>query len=146
MASSLEQRVKICLTFLSENGYSEINPNNISIIVTKSDDFFMAQNKNLLLVSKDCANLNDSALTGLLAHELIHFIDYNKSPFIDFLKNLMYQIPFFETKFERAVDLQVVKRGFGRNLLHFLKYHDKHYKKFTEKDGLTKSEIQNLIK
>jgi hypothetical protein len=102
------------------------------IIYVNRDNLFMCSIKlplsiNILLVDKEVFNMNDNAIIGCLVHELCHFENWN-------------------IKSERDIDRMVIKKGYGRQLYEFLKYHDSIYEKYTKKDGLTKKEIQVELK
>lgn len=141
----LQYRTQESIKFLCLNGFPEISFAKVTIEIVKEDSFFMASYKNILYISGDCKKLSDSAFNGVLSHELIHIIEYIKYPFWSSIKNLLYTIPSFETYFERNTDKEVLRRGYGENLLEFIKYHDKHYKKYNSKDGLTQKELKKIL-
>lgn len=96
------------------------------------DDIFMATFNFLffyaLIVDKEVFKMNDMAITGCLVHELCH------------IKNWSYKDD------ERETDQMVIDMGYGVELYEFLKYHDRHYVKYKNKDGLTKKEVFKKIK
>ncbi|SUX48720.1 hypothetical protein [Chryseobacterium indoltheticum] len=142
---TIENRINSAIDFLIENSFTNINRKLISLEIKKNDSYFMATINNKILVSTDCSNLNKKALIGVLAHELVHMSEYQKSPIKDLLRRFLYNIPFYRTKLERNIDLEVIQRGLGEYLLEFLEYHDKHYKKYNKTDGLTKKEVTKLL-
>lgn len=141
----IENRIDSALDFLIKKSFTNVNRKLISVEIKKVDSYFMATIDNKILVSTDCSKLNNRALIGVLAHELVHVIDYQKSPIKDLLRRFFYNIPSYRTKHERRIDLEVIQRGFGEYLLEFLEYHDKYYKKYNETDGLTKNEVRKLL-
>lgn len=141
----IENRINSALEFLIEKSFKNVNRKLISLEIKKVDSYFMATINNKILVSTDCSKLNKKALIGVLAHELVHVLEYQKSPRKDLLRRFLYNIPSYRTELERSIDLEVIQRGFGECLLEFLEYHDKHYKKYNETDGLTKKEVTKLL-
>jgi hypothetical protein len=51
-----------------------------------------------------------------------------------------------EIEDERIIDQMVIDKGYGKELYELVTYHDKHYRKYNKKDGLTKKEIYKQIK
>lgn len=145
LESYTQNRIDSALDFLIKKSFTNVNRKLISVEIKKVDSYFMATIDNKILVSTDCSKLNNRALIGVLAHELVHVIDYQKSPIKDLLRRFFYNIPSYRTKHERRIDLEVIQRGFGEYLLEFLEYHDKYYKKYNETDGLTKNEVKKLL-
>ncbi len=142
---SIENRINLALDFLIKKSFINVNRKLISLEIKNVDSYFMGTRNNKILVSTDCSKLNNEALIGVLAHELVHVLEYQESPIKDFLRRFLYNIPYYRTKIERRIDLEVIHRGFGEYLLKFLEYHDKHYKRYNETDGLTKKEVKKLL-
>lgn len=98
------------------------------ILFEKSTDYYMAITTlplkfSILYVDVSCKNFNDDVLEALITHEFCHFNEDD----------------------ERAVDMQVIQLGFGRGLLEFHKHHNKKYKRYKKKDGLTVKEIERFL-
>ena len=89
-----------------------------------------------------------SVVTGVLAHELCHAEeDYRHGPFLEALFSWLYErVPSLETRMERRIDLAVIRKGYGNELLAFQRYHDLHYEPYDQTDGLTVKEIEEALK
>jgi hypothetical protein len=121
--------------------------------ILDSEDFVMAtrlEGKEILLdVSReDAARMGRSVVTGVLAHELCHAEeDYRHGPFLEALFSWLYErVPSLETRMERRIDLAVIRKGYGNDLLAFQRYHDLHYEPYDQTDGLTVKEIEEALK
>jgi hypothetical protein len=119
--------------------------------ILDTEDFVMAtrlEGKEILLdVSReDAARMGRSV--GVLAHELCHAEeDYRHGPFLEALFSWLYErIPSLETRMERRIDLAVIRKGYGNDLLAFQRYHDLHYEPYDQTDGLTVKEIEEALK
>jgi hypothetical protein len=88
-----------------------------------------------------------NVLVGGIAHECAHIVvDKSKGRKALSGDTLAYRISSrYKTLDERNTDLEVILRGFGRELLHFLQYSDQlgldHYRE----DGLSIREIETLL-
>lgn len=142
---SLENKINTALDYLVEKSFTNLKRETILIEIRKGDSYFMYTIINKIFVSSDCSELNNKALIGVLAHELVHLSDYHENPVKDFFRKLLYNFPYFRTKLERRIDLEVIHRGFGEYLLEFLKYHDRYYKKYSKTDGLTTEEVKKIL-
>ena len=47
---------------------------------------------------------------------------------------------------ERRIDYGVIRKGYGKELLAFQKYHDRHYEPYDQTDGLTVKEIEEALR
>jgi hypothetical protein len=120
--------------------------------ILDSEDFVMAtrlEGKEILLdVSReDAVRMGRSVVTGVLAHELCHAEeDYRHGPFLEALFSWLYErIPSLETRMERRIDLAVIRKGYGNDLLAFQRYHDLYYEPYDQTDGLTVKEIEEVL-
>jgi hypothetical protein len=50
-----------------------------------------------------------------------------------------------ETRMERRIDSEVIRKGYGNELLAFQQYHDRHYEPYDQTDGLTAKEIKEAL-
>src|SRR4051812_7248710 len=65
-------------------------------------------------------NLPFDAQVGILGHELAHTADYTKRNLLSLLLfSLLYPIPYFRRRIERATDLSAVAHGLGKELYLF---------------------------
>lgn len=103
----------------------------IVFIKISSDSMFMGLLKiqfipiGIILVDKECFKMNKLAITGCLAHELAHMA-YPKLN-------------------EREIDQKVIDLGYGKELLEFIKYHDKYFENYSKEDGLTRKEVKRQV-
>ena len=100
-------------------------------------------------VDKSLKKAPEKVVKGGLAHEAAHiYRDYKRNVFSRALDSVRYAVDIKkqETRNEREADMLVVKRGYGEELLAFLKYHDKRRKKHKKKDGLTVKELKKILK
>jgi hypothetical protein len=62
-------------------------------------------------------NLHPDARTAVIAHELVHVVQFNRCSAGALLKiMLMYPFPAFKRKIERGADLGAIEHGFGEGL------------------------------
>jgi hypothetical protein len=125
----------------------------LKLEILDSEDYVMAtrlEGKEIHLdVSReDAARMGRSVVTGVLAHELCHAEeDYRHGPLFEALFSWLYErIPRLETRMERRIDLAVIRKGYGNELLAFQRYHDLHYEPYDQTDGLTIKEIEEALK
>jgi hypothetical protein len=92
----------------------------------------------------DIARMQRRAVIGVLAHELCHAEeDHRYGPVLEGLfDSLCEYFPGLETRRERRMDMAVIRKGYGNELLAFQRYHDRHYKSYKQTDGLTIKEIE----
>ena len=86
-------------------------------------------------------------LEGGMAHELAHISeDCKRGGLAHRADMILYSIfPAYETRDERKADMLAVKRGYGAQLLEFLKYANQRREDFTVEDGLTVEELERLL-
>jgi hypothetical protein len=129
----------------------------LRVKMVKTDDFVMAVRlgKSLRLwVSKaDAKRMGRNALTGVLAHELCHAEE-------DLQRQALTHALFAEgcestaaspelsseAATERRIDAAVIRKGYGRQLLAFQKYHDRYYEPYDCTDGMTLHEIEAALR
>ncbi len=98
-------------------------------------------------VDTSLENAPEKVIEGGMAHELSHILtDKKESKNLTFRDKLAYKLSEkYRTLDERNTDLLVIIRGFGNQLLTFLKYAEEkgfpHYKE----DGLSIREIEALL-
>ena len=128
----------------------------IKVKVVKADDYVMAVRLGKairLWVSKaDAKRMGRSALLGVLAHELCHAEeDLQPDPIREALLSMACALApglqtRLETASERRIDAAVIRKGYGRQLLAFQKYHDRYYEPYEPTDGLTVEEIEAALR
>lgn len=128
----------------------------LRVKMVKTDDYVMAVRlgKTLRLwVSKaDAKRMGRSALTGVLAHELCHAEeDLHRQALTHALLAEACEStasPEFssEAATERRIDAAVIRKGYGRQLLAFQKYHDRYYEPYDCTDGMTLNEIEAALR
>lgn len=120
----------------------------------KNVDFFAAASIILhkkqykIRLNPEIYKMNIDAIKGCIAHEIAHIELLNKKSGLKLFKHLLMLTmddPYL-SKHEREADELVIKKGLGKELLAFQKYHDQNYENYDESDGLTESEIEIQIK
>lgn len=130
--------------------FPELDKVDITVKVKKKTDYLMAITSNpikknaILKIDWFLRKASEEALKGCLAHELIHIGDDIKNGVFGFIINAVKN-RHFNASLERKVDLEVINRGLGNELLEFQKFHDKYFEKYNESDGLTKKEIKRIL-
>jgi hypothetical protein len=128
----------------------------IRVKVVKTDDYVMAVRLGKairLWVSKaDAKRMGRSALIGVVAHELCHAEeDLQQDPIREAVLSMACAlVPRLETSLEtaseRRIDAAVIRKGYGRQLLAFQKYHDRYYEPYEPTDGMTVEEIEAALR
>lgn len=101
----------------------------VIIIHQRKQDFYMSMlslpfGGCLLRVDKLCRKMPPNALKATVVHELAHkTIDD-----------------------ERMCDMEVIRIGYGNELLAFHDWHNKRYKSYKKHEGLTRREVSKAIK
>ena len=142
------------LKYLLNNHFQILNTEKIKFNFHKEKDSFAyitgssAAGHTISFSKKDYNRMTRNQILGVLSHELAHIYYEKTNGFVFTLfKNILYfSSKKYKIKEERKVDLIVIKNGCGQYLLEFIKYHDKHYKKYKRTDGLTKKEIKKALK
>jgi hypothetical protein len=95
----------------------------------------------------DVVQMSDAALVGCIVHELCHAeFDAALSPSVFAANDQQYAAdPEFRTSHEREIDLAVIRKGYGQELLALQIYHNQHYEPYQASDGLTPEETQKLM-
>ena len=125
----------------------------LKLKIIDTEDYAMAvglEGKEIHLdVSReDAARMERSVVMGVLAHELCHAeVDYRHGPLLEALLSWLYErIPSLETTMERRIDTAVIRKGYGKELLAFQRYHDRHYEPYDQTDGMTVEEIEEALR
>jgi hypothetical protein len=125
----------------------------LQLKILDTDDFVMAvwiENRevHLEVSQEDAARMGHSVITGVLAHELCHAEeDCRHGPFLETLFSwLCERIPSLKTRMERRIDIAVIRKGYGNELLAFQRYHDRYYEPYDQTDGMTVKEIEEALR
>jgi hypothetical protein len=97
--------------------------------------------------AEDINQMSDPALVGCIVHELCH-AEYDRalSPDLFAANDEKYiSDPAFRSRHEREIDLAVIKKGYGRELLALQTYHNEHYDAYQPSDGLTPEETEAIL-
>lgn len=154
MKKIIKQEITTRVEDLIHTDFSFLRSYALSVRVDRNCDYVTAVSINhrkliVWLDKDDFQKMNARALTGALVHELCHTErDLKKGPIYRFAEAaLSLVLPPITARDERATDELVIAKGYGRELLAFQKYHDRHYEPYTEQDGLTRKEIRaRLVK
>jgi hypothetical protein len=97
--------------------------------------------------AQDVKQMSEPALVGCIVHELCHAEhDFALAPAIFTDNNQQYiSDPEFRSTHEREIDLAVIQKGYGRELLALQLYHNEHYEDYQTSDGLTPEETERII-
>lgn len=92
-------------------------------------------------------NCPKTIIQGGMAHELSHVLtDYNRNIGASLIDRILYKcIKNYKTMDERNTDLQVVIRGYGKELLDFLEYSEKEGYPHYKEDGLSIRELKQIL-
>lgn len=97
-------------------------------------------------------NLSKSMRIGVIAHELVHVIQYHRCRVPQLLKMLaLYLIPFWKRQIERAADKGAIDHGYGLQLLQHACYIREipgyvHQRPEINKDYLKPDEIRHFLR
>lgn len=119
---------------------------NIPSVLVGEREYILYLNKQL-----HTQPISDLALKGILAHELVHFSDYEKMNALElawFYAKILTNAA-FEAEYERATDLQTFERGYaiGIKAFRFWLYEQitPEAKALKEKNYYTPEEIDNWL-
>ena len=148
----IKQEITGLLENLIQADFPTLRSYELSVIVDRSCDYVTAvsikrRNVTVWIDKTDIRKMNARARIGALVHELCHVErDLKKSPVRCFAEaTLSLALPSIVTRDERMTDELVIAKGYGKELLAFQKYHDRHYEPYNEQDGLTCKEIRARI-
>ena len=105
-------------------------------------------NLTLFFSVEDLDLMPDSAITGSIVHELCH-AEYDLDlPSAIFAANEAEYASSPEDRAEqqRAIDLAVIEKGYGEELLALQMYHDEHYDAYRRSDRLTTRETKAILR
>ena len=124
----------------------------LKVKIVNTEDYVMSvslesEEIHLDVSREDAARMGRNVTAGVLAHELCHAEeDCRHGPFLEALLSWLYErIPRLETRMERRIDSEVIRKGYGNELLAFQQYHDWHYEPYDQTDGLTVKEIKEAL-
>jgi hypothetical protein len=125
----------------------------LKVKIIDTEDYVMSlgiEGKEIHLdVSReDAARMGRGVTVGVLAHELCHAEeDRRHGPLLEALFSWLYhRFPSLETRMERRIDSEVIRKEYGKELLAFQKYHDRHYEPYDQTDGLTVKELEKALR
>ena len=144
--------IALAKTMISTS-FPELRGMRLKLKIIDSEDCVMAvrledKEIHLDLSREDAARMGRSVVTGVLAHELCHAEeDCRHGPLLETLFSWLYErFPSLETRMERRIDIAVIRKGYGNELLAFQRYHDLHYEPYDQTDGLTAEEIEEALR
>lgn len=133
------------------NCLPELLDTHIEVAYEKLNDayFTYKRKSNIYHLSVDIS-LKDAprdVIEGGMVHDLVHILfEENMNLLGRFFDNLLYLInKRYETRLERKVDLFVLKRGYGKELLKFVQYANNRREEYLPSDGLTQRELIDLL-
>jgi hypothetical protein len=139
---------------LVKQSFPSLKNLKIELELNSSEDYlatatlFSSKKARIRVCRHDIRNMNSDSTVGCIAHELCHLEDsLAKNFFFRAIDDLLYtHNQKWQTMVERRIDTKVIEKGFGKELLALLTYHDQHFKSYNAGDGLTKTEILELIR
>jgi hypothetical protein len=141
-----------CKLEIIERGFPEIRTLAIATEYRKMSDayfeFIRLSRKNYTInVDNSLRNAKREVILGGMSHEIAHVSkEASRGLVLSFFDGILYNnFRWYEMWDERKTDLLVVKRGFGLELLAFLKYANKRREAYTAQDGLTVKELEILL-
>ncbi len=112
-------------------------------------DWRNSERREIILTfsAEDVKQMPDTALVGCIVHELCHAeYDLALSPSVFASNDQRYASdPEFRSTHEREIDLAVIEKGYGRELLALQLYHNEHYEAYQTSDGLTREETERIM-
>jgi hypothetical protein len=112
-------------------------------------DWRLSEPREIILTfsAEDVKQMPDDALVGCIVHELCHAeYDFALSPSMFATNDQRYgSDPEFRSTHEREIDLAVIQKGYGRELLALQVYHNAHYEAYQTSDGLTREETERIM-
>ena len=134
------------------NSFPALRGMALKVKIVDTEDYVMSvslesEEIHLDVSREDAARMGRNVTAGVLAHELCHAEeDCRHGPFLEALFSWLYErIPRLETRMERRIDSEVIRKGYGNELLAFQQYHDWHYEPYDQTDGLTVKEIKEAL-
>jgi hypothetical protein len=97
--------------------------------------------------AEDVAQMPAEALVGCIVHELCHAehdLALSASSFAENDQRYASD-PDYRSAHEREIDLAVIQKGYGRELLALQLYHNEHYEAYQLSDGLTREETEAIL-
>jgi hypothetical protein len=139
-----------------ERSFPELRSLDISCRLTETAEDFLAgiqwnradpPGVVITFSAEDVKQMSDAALVGCIAHELCHAEHDSALPLSVFSANDQQYAadPEFRSNHEREIDLAVIKKGYGQELLALQIYHNQHYDAYQASDGLTPEETEAIM-
>lgn len=148
------------------SGFNELNKENITLVYRRINTTMRARpskvfgkRKYLIIINNDTTfqgimfhDIPEEARIGIVAHEMSHILDYSTKTNFEILKTgLNYMSGSGQKKYEKAIDLLTIQKGFGRELKAWAQFSmfdseaSESYKLFKRKNYLTPNEIDELL-
>ena len=134
------------------NGFSELMDEDIQVEYKSLDDALfeyggLTEEGFYIEVDESLKEAPRDVMEGGLAHDLSHILtDKNLSMGLRLRDRLAYRVSKrYKTLDERNTDLQVIIRGYGRQLLAFLIYSEEQGFPYYKGDGLSIREVSAIL-
>ncbi len=142
-----------CIRMIIDSGFPELSKTLITSSYSKMDYAYFEFSRNSrfsyhINVDKPLRKKKTEIIIGGLAHELSHISkEIKMNLIVSSIDGFLYnKFDWYEKLDERNTDLLAVSRGFGKELLEFLKYADSKRKKYRSEDGLTVKVLEFILK
>lgn len=152
---------EVCFYFPElKNETIELQLNNISTTMQARPKSILKLNSYVVVINSDIKfkgiqfdDVPPNAKLGIIAHELCHLLDYKNKSIVKLAQTgIGFIFSNGRIKYERAIDLMTIKKGFGKELKDWSQYSiydskaNEDYKQFKKTNYLNPSEIEKLIK
>ncbi len=133
-------------------GFPELMAEDIQVEYKKLKDALfeygrLSQEGYYIEIDESLTDAPERVLIGGLAHELSHILtDRSSEKKLISQDRLAYRISSrYKVLDERNTDLEVILRGFGKDLLHFLEYSERNEYPHYKEDGLSAREVKRIL-
>lgn len=149
----MEHKLEDVVRKIMASSFPELSDISVNLEVGELPDAhvqysFLNFKKIRMEFDEDILKAPQSAVDGCVAHELAHISLDLKIPYlIRSLEILIYTAcKRYNTYVERKADTLAVQRGYGNELIAFIRWANENYDNFNSREGLLIREIRNLIK
>lgn len=122
--------------------FADVEDSFMEVGELEDEGHFIEVDESLIEIQGD----SEEVLKGGIAHELAHIIKKPRGLLNKWIEKILYKVSWkFKELDERNTDLTVVLRGYGKELLKFVRYCEKNSSRYME-DGLSQIELEILLK
>lgn len=143
--------LKVIRDSVIKTGFPELMDEDIHIEYSSLEDALLVYGELTeegfyIEVDASLKNVSEAIVEGGIAHELSHILIDRSQKEKSILDRIAYSIsPNYRVLDERNTDLLTIIRGFGPQLLSFLKYSEKEGYPHYKEDGLSIREMEQIL-